>query len=190
MCPDAVALQQAEWNERDTDEQENDDEQRERDDGHETRLLALGPPLSAYCWWPNSAASATYGAVTEISSRPIRFAPFERYLQQEVRVRDAQGKDPGRVPQLGSRIPRLFPRCVSTAFIPIAAFTLTLTVATMSSAQVAPQERLCDTAFEDCRGTILQMIRSETAGLDVWYWFMTDWRYSSEIIKRWQAGVT
>ena len=21
------------------------------------------------------------------------------------------------------------------------------------------------------------------------YWFMTDWRYSSEIIKRWKAGV-
>jgi hypothetical protein len=54
---------------------------------------------------------------------------------------------------------------------------------------VAPAERLCDNSFEDCRATILQMIRTETAGIDVSFWFMTDWRYSSEIIKRWQAGV-
>ena len=67
--------------------------------------------------------------------------------------------------------------------------TLILTSATPSPAQVAPADRLCDNAFEDCRATILEMIRNEKAGIDVWYWFMTDWRYSSEIIKRWQAGV-
>ena len=89
-------------------------------------------------------------------------------------------------PQFDPRSSRLF-----TRLIPITAFvtTLTLAMATTSSAQVAPAERLCDNAFEDCRATILDMIRNEKAGIDVSYWFMTDWRYSSEIIKRWQAGV-
>ena len=73
--------------------------------------------------------------------------------------------------------------------LPITTLTLILTFATPSSAQVAPADRLCDNAFEDCRDTILRMIKNETAGIDVSYWFMTDWRYSSEIIKRWQAGV-
>ena len=88
------------------------------------------------------------------------------------------------LPQLGSRIHRLL-----SWLIPVTTLTLTLTLATPAAAQVAPADRLCDNSFEDCRATILQMIRNETAGIDVSYWFMTDWRYSSEIIKRWQAGV-
>jgi len=72
----------------------------------------------------------------------------------------------------------------------VTALTLILISATPSPAQVvAPADRLCDNAYEDCRATILQMIRNEKAGIDVSYWFMTDWRYSSEIIKRWKAGV-
>ena len=88
------------------------------------------------------------------------------------------------LPQFGSRISRLL-----TGLVSITTFTLTLTLAATSSAQVAPPDRLCDNSFEDCRATILDMIRNEKAGIDVSYWFMTDWRYSSEIIKRWQAGV-
>jgi phosphatidylserine/phosphatidylglycerophosphate/cardiolipin synthase-like enzyme len=87
------------------------------------------------------------------------------------------------LPRLGSHTHKLLSR-----IIPVATLTLTLTLAAPAAAQVAP-DRLCDNAFEDCRATILQMIRNETAGIDVSYWFMTDWRYSSEIIKRWQAGV-
>ena len=72
----------------------------------------------------------------------------------------------------------------------VATFVLTVIAATPpASAQVAPADRLCDNSFEDCRATILEMIKTETAGIDVSYWFMTDWRYSSEIIKRWKAGV-
>ena len=41
----------------------------------------------------------------------------------------------------------------------------------------AAQERLCDNSYEDCRATILSMIRAENVGLDVSIWFMTDWRY-------------
>jgi phosphatidylserine/phosphatidylglycerophosphate/cardiolipin synthase-like enzyme len=88
------------------------------------------------------------------------------------------------LPPLAHRSQRLL-RCI----IPLTTLALTLTFATPSSAQVAPADRLCDNAFEDCRATILEMIRNETAGIDVSYWFMTDWRYSSEIIRRWQAGV-
>jgi phosphatidylserine/phosphatidylglycerophosphate/cardiolipin synthase-like enzyme len=57
------------------------------------------------------------------------------------------------------------------------------------AATAAAQERLCDNAFEDCRTPILNMIRAETVGIDVSFWFMTDSRYSNEIIRRWQAGV-
>ena len=88
------------------------------------------------------------------------------------------------LPQLGSRIHKLL-----SWLIPVTTLTLTLTLATPAAAQVAPADRLCDNSFEDCRATILQMIRNETAGIDVSYWFMTDWRYSGEIIKRWKAGV-
>jgi PLD-like domain len=51
------------------------------------------------------------------------------------------------------------------------------------------QERLCDNSFEDCRTPILNMIRAETSGIDVSFWFMDDARYANEIIKRKQAGV-
>jgi phosphatidylserine/phosphatidylglycerophosphate/cardiolipin synthase-like enzyme len=54
---------------------------------------------------------------------------------------------------------------------------------------LAAQEQLCDNSFQDCRAPIIQMIRAEQVGLDVSMWFMTDTRYSVEIIKRWQAGV-
>lgn len=54
---------------------------------------------------------------------------------------------------------------------------------------LSAQERLCDNSYEDCRSSILSMIRAERVGIDVSFWFMTDWRYSSEIIARWRAGV-
>ena len=72
---------------------------------------------------------------------------------------------------------RLCHACLSLAFV--------LALAPPARAQ----ERLCDNSFEDCRAAILQMIRAETVGLDVSYWFMDDARYSHEIIRRWNAGV-
>jgi phosphatidylserine/phosphatidylglycerophosphate/cardiolipin synthase-like enzyme len=62
----------------------------------------------------------------------------------------------------------------------------------LAAAVAAPsfaQERLCDTAYEDCRTPILNMIRAETVGIDVSFWFMVDARFSTDIIRRWQAGV-
>jgi regulation of enolase protein 1 (concanavalin A-like superfamily)/phosphatidylserine/phosphatidylglycerophosphate/cardiolipin synthase-like enzyme len=50
-------------------------------------------------------------------------------------------------------------------------------------------DRLCDTAFENCRAPLLDLIRAETVGIDVAFWFMEDTRYANELIKRHQAGV-
>jgi Carbohydrate binding module (family 6)/PLD-like domain len=51
------------------------------------------------------------------------------------------------------------------------------------------QERLCDTQFEDCRASLIQLIRNERAGIDVAFWFMEDYRYVPELINRHKAGV-
>jgi len=51
------------------------------------------------------------------------------------------------------------------------------------------QERLCDTQLTDCRAAILTLIRNETQGLDVGFWYMADARFSNEIVKKFQAGL-
>src|SRR5262245_47456705 len=33
-------------------------------------------------------------------------------------------------------------------------------------------ERLCDTAYEDCRAPLWSLIDNETQGIDISYWFM------------------
>ncbi|HZN00542.1 MAG TPA: hypothetical protein VFB70_14170, partial [Pyrinomonadaceae bacterium] len=54
---------------------------------------------------------------------------------------------------------------------------------------VQAQERLCDTAFEDCRAPLWQLIDNETVGIDVAFWFMQDTSFSNKLISRHQAGV-
>jgi acid phosphatase len=72
--------------------------------------------------------------------------------------------------------PRLFISLVLVAiFLPVA------------TAQA--QERLCDTAFEDCRAPLWQLIDNETQGIDVSFWFMQDSSYATKIINRFKAGV-
>jgi phosphatidylserine/phosphatidylglycerophosphate/cardiolipin synthase-like enzyme len=56
-------------------------------------------------------------------------------------------------------------------------------------AQQGPYNRLCDPAFQDCRQPLIDLIRNETVGIDVGFWFMEDTRYSTELIKKHQAGV-
>ena len=51
------------------------------------------------------------------------------------------------------------------------------------------REQLCDPQISDCRAPILTLIRNETRRIDVAFWFMTDSRYATEIIKRFEAGV-
>ncbi len=48
---------------------------------------------------------------------------------------------------------------------------------------------VCDVAYESCRDDVLGLIQRETVGIDLSFWFMTDARYSNEIVKRWKAGL-
>ena len=52
---------------------------------------------------------------------------------------------------------------------------------------LAPQERLCDPAFQDCREDILRYIQQETVAIDMAFWLMTDARYSNELVKAWRS---
>ena len=56
-------------------------------------------------------------------------------------------------------------------------------------AQVPTVDQLCDTRTTDCREPLLQLIRNETVGIDVGFWFMEDFRYVAELINRKNAGV-
>ncbi len=60
---------------------------------------------------------------------------------------------------------------------------------TIVSTTAQSQERLCDTAYEDCRVPLWSLIDNETVGIDVSYWFMQDTSLSNKIIARWNAGV-
>jgi Big-like domain-containing protein/phospholipase D-like protein len=48
---------------------------------------------------------------------------------------------------------------------------------------------VCDIGYEDCREEVLTLIKNETVGIDVSFWFMTDARYSNAIVNQWNAGV-
>src|SRR5262245_32975147 len=69
----------------------------------------------------------------------------------------------------------------------IVAIAFIILTSLANSAQA--QERLCDTAFEDCRAPLWSLIDNETVGIDIAYWFMQDTSISNKIIARWQAGV-
>ena len=53
-----------------------------------------------------------------------------------------------------------------------------------AEAQVSNQEWLCDSSIEDCRTPLISLIRAETVGIDIGFWFMEDSRFSTEIIRR------
>ncbi|MEN3337469.1 MAG: hypothetical protein V7647_1145, partial [Acidobacteriota bacterium] len=48
---------------------------------------------------------------------------------------------------------------------------------------------ICDVAYDNCRDEVVSLIQKEVKGIDLSFWFMTDARYSNEVVKRWQAGV-
>jgi hypothetical protein len=86
----------------------------------------------------------------------------------------------------GLRVTHRTVRCFSRA---VRGAVLTIAIGCGFPAAAGAQERLCDNSFEDCRTPILNLIRAESVGIDVSFWFMDDARYANEIIKRWQAGV-
>lgn len=58
-----------------------------------------------------------------------------------------------------------------------------------SAMQVQAQERLCDSANEDCRARLWALIDAETVGIDVAFWFMQDDSYATKLVNRFRAGV-
>src|SRR5215211_2505292 len=58
-----------------------------------------------------------------------------------------------------------------------------------SAMKVQAQERLCDSANEDCRAPLWALIDAETVGIDVAFWFMQDNSYATKLINKFKAGV-
>src|SRR5215212_8029690 len=73
--------------------------------------------------------------------------------------------------------------------VPRLFISLLVVLTLFSFANAQTQERLCDTAFEDCRTPLWQLIDAETQGIDVAFWFMQDSSYATKIINRFKAGV-
>src|SRR6185295_4959859 len=69
------------------------------------------------------------------------------------------------------------------------ALILTTAVVLLHAAPSAAQDRMCDPGEEDCRAILINFIRNENVGIDVAFWFMEDARYTTELIRRFQAGV-
>jgi phosphatidylserine/phosphatidylglycerophosphate/cardiolipin synthase-like enzyme len=72
--------------------------------------------------------------------------------------------------------------------LPHSLLSVLLITLALAPGSVAAQQ-LCDTAFENCRTPLLNLIRNEQQGIDVAFWFMTDARYVRELELRRQAGV-
>jgi regulation of enolase protein 1 (concanavalin A-like superfamily) len=54
---------------------------------------------------------------------------------------------------------------------------------------LAPQQRMCDPEYQDCRADVLTYIAQETVEIDMGFWMMTDARYSNALVAAWQRGV-
>jgi regulation of enolase protein 1 (concanavalin A-like superfamily) len=59
----------------------------------------------------------------------------------------------------------------------------------LGPATAAAFDRMCDPAYENCRIPLVDLIRKETVGIDVGFWFMEDSRYATELIAKHRAGV-
>ena len=69
-------------------------------------------------------------------------------------------------------------------FVTLAFILLTSLSSLSSPAQAQTVDRLCDTAFEDCRNPLWKLIDQETVGIDIAYWFMQDNSIADKIIAR------
>jgi hypothetical protein len=69
------------------------------------------------------------------------------------------------------------------------AATLAMAALCATAAPARALDRLCDPANEDCRAILINYIRNENVGIDVGFWFMEDARYTTELIRRFEAGV-
>ena len=62
-------------------------------------------------------------------------------------------------------------------------------LAMLAPSAAAAADRLCDTAYEDCRTPLLDLIRNERVGIDVAFWFMEDARYTAALERKIAEGV-
>ena len=65
-----------------------------------------------------------------------------------------------------------------------------LVLAMLPPTGAAAADRLCDTAYEDCRTPLLTLIRDEQVGIDVAFWFMEDARYTAALERKVAEGVS
>jgi len=78
---------------------------------------------------------------------------------------------------------------VMTTKIRLALTLLILGFFLIAPAQYSAQERLCDPSFENCYPEILNLVRNETTGIDMAFYFIALPELADEIVKRHQAGV-
>ena len=67
--------------------------------------------------------------------------------------------------------------------------SLALTTRAASAQTLAPEQRLCDPEYQDCRADILKYIAQENVEIDMGYWLIDDDRYTQALIAAWQRGV-
>jgi phosphatidylserine/phosphatidylglycerophosphate/cardiolipin synthase-like enzyme/regulation of enolase protein 1 (concanavalin A-like superfamily) len=77
---------------------------------------------------------------------------------------------------------------VGSALIAFLALTADIAHA-QTPAPLAPQQRLCDPEYQDCRADILTYIAQENVEIDMAYWMITDARYSNALVAAAQRGV-
>jgi hypothetical protein len=53
----------------------------------------------------------------------------------------------------------------------------------------ATADVLCDPSFQDCRATLLALVRNETERLDVAMWFMEDQELADAVVAKFREGV-
>src|SRR4051812_3901985 len=60
----------------------------------------------------------------------------------------------------------------------------------LGAQRAAALDQLCDSAFENCRTPLLNLINAETQSIDIGMWFMEDDRYAQAIVRKFQEGVS
>ena len=66
---------------------------------------------------------------------------------------------------------------------------LALSARTASAQTLAPEQRLCDPEYQDCRADILTYIAQENVEIDMGAWLIDDDRYTQALIAAYQRGV-
>ena len=59
----------------------------------------------------------------------------------------------------------------------------------LAAAPATAGDRLCDTAYENCREPLLDLINNERVAIDVAFWFMEDARYTAALARKMSEGV-